>query len=363
MIFLKIIRVLITIVLVIALLVSGGIALFTYSLSRVILDEDYYGEYLLESDFYADVFEFIMEDYANLDEMKSSPEQTDDIFFDHFQNEAMPEFLSEVVADYLSDWMEYIMGKQDKESLPSMKIENNLDDVYDYALELAEDEEFLMAMLEDSLEFTGDSIDNYDKSEYADLIKTLHIKEDYIDVVNETKNNEEIFNSLLEFEGDPLAFFRSSSDLSDEELTEQLQNNHGILKRYNDIANLVYYAIIAAVLILFLMWLNKMQVALIINGIVLVLSSIPILLLSASERLFNGILHLAAEFILEDMKMFDMSEFNFYTYSAIRPIIDSMKTVSVIIFALGIIFFVIGAIISNKKQKEQYKNLSQNQEL
>lgn len=342
MIFLKILRVLVTIVLVIALLISGGAVLFNYSVSRVVLDDDYFGEHLLESGTYDDIFEMIMDDPAIQESFSDIEGDAGEIFMSGLAKE-MPELLSETAADYLSDWLEYVKGERDIDDIPALDLENAVDDTYDFVIDLTKDDEFMEAMLAQHLTSIGDDIENYDNDEYKEMIADLELEEEFEAIIEEVMEDEETLAMINESKNDPLAFFRDENT-SDEEMIENIQKSYGVVKEYNDISMLVYGAAFLAVILLFVMWINKINVPLVLNGIVFVLSSIPLLLFSVSEALFNDILRFIIQSILEQS-----IKINIYALSAIRPIITSMTIVSATVFVLGIIMFIVGIIVGKNK--------------
>jgi len=342
MIFLKIIRVLITIVLVIALLISGGVVLFNYSISRVVLADDYFGDHLLTSGTYDEIFTKIFDDLEVTDNFADMDDVAGELFMSSIMEE-VPELLSDSTADYLSDWMDYLKGAEDIDDIPILEINDLSDTLYDHAKDLVGDDEFMNALLADTLESRGDDIDNYSMDDYEYLIESLDVEDDFMASIDEAIADPEIAGYLDTFQADPLEFF-GNDDMSDEEILENVQKSHGILRRYNNIAMLVYGSVILAIMLLFIMWINKIKVPLILNGIIFVLSALPLLFFSISEVLFNGIIRYIAQSILE----FDLA-INVYKLAAIRPIITSMTTVSAVVFGLGILLFIVGLIVGNNK--------------
>lgn len=348
MIFLKFIRMLVTIIIVIALLVSGGTILLNYSLSRVILDEDYFGEHLLDTGAYEDIFETLMDDPEIVESFNNIEGVAGDIFMKGLAEE-MPTLFSETTADYLSDWMEYVKAERSIDDIPIIDIEKPIDAIYDYAIDLTKDEEFMSALLADYLESIGDDIKNYDTTEYKNMISNLELEDDFIISVDEVMKDYEVSSVINEYGNDPLAFFRNENT-PDEQMIENIHKSHGAVKRYNYIASLVYGAAILAIVLLFVMWINKINVPLILNGIIFVLSSIPLLLFAVSETFFNGIMRFIIQSILEESV-----NTNIYTLSAIRPIITSMSTVSALVLVLGIAMFILGIMVGKNKTAESFE--------
>lgn len=348
MILLKILRVLITIVLVVALLLVGFVSLPVFSLTSVVLTSSYFGEDLLDTGAYSYAFSYLVDNYVPLGNPEDKSGNVEEIIFTNLTRDVMPEFFSEVTADYLSDWMKYIKAEVSEKNVPVLQINKHIDPIYESLQEMADDEEFTRMILEQVLESQGDNIDNYNTDEIIAKIEDLEIKEIYIESIDDVIKDPDALSDLTSLEDDPLLIFRSAfPEMSDEELLEQVHSYHGILKYYMRYAYMFLAAVIAAILILFILWVDKLNVPFKISGVILILSAIPLFVVSMSKWVFNTILGMLTSNLSEMIP--DISDADFYNIAAIRPIINRMLLVSSIALITGVIFIIAGAIIKKSK--------------
>jgi len=236
--------------------------------------------------------------------------------------------------------------------IPLLNIEDAKDQLFDSIKSLTKDEEFMMDLLAERLESEGKNAGDYTQVELDELILSMDIEKNYLDSFEQMINNPDSLYYKTAVDEDPIAILRyAMPDVPENELLNKVHNLHGILAYYKSIANLFYAGILACLGLIFILWINKLKVPLILNGIVMIIAALPIIIISTSERVFNSLVYLLGNYIPEGLP--DITEYNLFISPGITPITGSMFKVSAITIGIAILFIILGAIIKNKKKEKQ----------
>ena len=221
--------------------------------------------------------------------------------------------------------------------------------IFSSAVAILEDEEFLVILLDEQLKERGDSISNYNEEDIAELVAGMNIEQQYMDSVEQALADPNSIYYKTVSNNDPLAVLRiAAPELSDEEILAKVKSYYGILGYYKSIANLIFAGILACMGLIFIMWLGRISVPFLINGLVTLISAVPLFIISTSEQAFNKFVLLASRYIPESVP--DITKFDFYNNLAVMPVIDSMLIISGIAIAIGLIFILLSILLRRDKK-------------
>lgn len=346
MLFLRIIRIVITALLVIFLLAVGSIAMITYSVQDVVLDSSYFSVDLLYSGAYNNALDYVLD---NLSSNETDSSINNGITYSMLRS-IEPVVFSNIAADYSSSWMKYLLGEVPANEIPVLNLSEYQDYIHYSALMATNDEDFLISILSQQLEAEGLKIEDYSQEDQIMLLETYEVKEIYLQSIETALNDE---NSVLYQKVtnvDPLNIISSgSNDLAQENMITKIKNYHGILNYYKSVAMLAFAGIIACICLIFIMWITYLKVPLFINGIVTILISVPVFIISYSKNAFNAFVLMIMPLLPIKIPTFNIVDF--HGNYAIWPIINSMLVVSSIGIVIGVIFIVAGILAASKKKK------------
>ena len=348
---LRFFRVVITVVLVIALLAVGTISIFIFSVSNAVLKSTYFSEDLVEADTYSFIYNYGLDSYVPPADGDNSGGIGGNAAYTRIMYDELPYILSDVVSVYLADWMSYMLEEVPESEIPLLNIEDSKDKLFDSIKSLTNDEEFMLELVKERLESEGQNPKDYDESQLREMITTMDIETIYLDSFDKMISNPDSLYYKTAVGKDPVAFLKyAMPDMTEDELLMKVHELYGILKYYKSIANLFYAGILACVGLIFILWINKLKVPLTLNGIIMIITALPVFILSSSERVFNALIHILGNYVPEGLP--DIAEYNLFVSPAITPITGSMMIASSIVIGLGVVFIILGAVIKNKKKDE-----------
>ncbi len=353
----KVLRLFITIVLVAFLLASGFLSLFIISVQSIILKSSYFTEELLYSGVYTDIYNYIMDAYIpepRTDDMTITANYPVTTNIVHSIN---PTLFSTFTSEYLSDWVSYLLAEVDKEDIPVLNIAENKDLIYQSAIAKIRNDEFATALLDKYLQETqGVNASDYTYDEQQDLIELYEIREYYIQSVEDALNNPSSLFYKTAVDNDTLALFKyNSPELSEDELMAKITDVYGKLKYYKSIVSLVFAGMLACLGIIILLWIKKISIGFLLDGIVIVSAGLPLYLISSRESTFT-------QLALKIYKLLPINISNlpvkitfsdFYNNMAVRPLLDHILIVSGVTIAIGLMLMLFSLLtIAEKKQKK-----------
>ncbi|MBN2879603.1 MAG: hypothetical protein JXN65_08225 [Clostridia bacterium] len=349
MIIFRVLRIALTAVLIVFLLATGFLALLAYSINNVVATSEYVGNDLLYSGIYSEMYTYVIDKYVPMENPDDMAARAEGEITTSIIHSIKPTVFSNITAQYLAGWMEYLLAEVPDNQIPVLNLEPYKSSIFSSAVALLEDEEFLMALVDEQLKERGDSISNYNEDDIAELVAGMNIEQQYMDSVEQAMSapNSIYYKTVLN--NDPLAILRiAAPELSDEEITAKVKSYYGILGYYKSIANLIFAGILACMGLIFIMWLDRISIPFLINGLVTLLSAIPLFIISTSEQAFNKLVLFASRYIPESVP--DITNFDFYNNLAIMPVIDFMLIVSGIAIAIGLIFILLSILLRKEKK-------------
>ena len=349
MIIFRIIRLIITIILITFLLAVGTFSLFIYSVDNVVFTSSYFGEELLYSGTYSYLYNYIVDTYVPVADTDDMQQKAADPVYANIMHAVKPTVFSSISADYLSGWMDYLLGEVPDNEIPLLNIAEHRESIYASAMALTEDDEFMYALLGSVLESQGLSAENYTEEELDELIKTMEIRNYYSDMVNAALDDESSLYSQTSVQSDPLAVLKfAAPGLTEDELLAKVKSYYGIVMYYKSMANLMFAGMLACLGIILILWIKKLSLAFLLDGIVILLAGIPLFLISISQKAFNVLIGFVSRYLPSEFP--DITNIDFYNNLAIRPIIDYMLIVSGITIAIGLMFILFSVLLKKEKK-------------
>ncbi len=349
MIIFRILRVLITVIIIIFLLAVGTFSLFAYSVDNVVFTSSYFGQELLYSGTYSYLYSYVIDTYVPVKDTDDMQTKAADPVYANIMHAIKPTVFSNIAAGYLSDWMEYLLGEVPDSNIPVLNIQEHRESIYASAMALTESDEFMYALLNQVLTSQGQSSANYTQEELDSLIKTMNIRTYYGDLVNGALDNPSSLYYQTVENNDPLAVLKyAAPTLSDDELTAKIKSFNGIAIYYKSIANLIFAGILACLGIILIMWIKKLSLAFLLDGSVIVFAGIPLFVMSISGKAFNAFIRYFSKYLPSYVP--DIKNVDFFNNLAITPIVDYMLIVSGITIAIGLMFLLFSILLRKERK-------------
>jgi len=349
MIIFRVLRIVITAVLVVFLLATGFLALLAYSINDVVATSEYFGNDLLYSGIYSEIYNYVIDKYVPMEDPDDMAARAEGEITSNIMHSIKPTVFSNITAQYLSGWMQYLLAEVPDNQIPVLNLEPYKSSIFSSAVAILENDEFLRALLDEQLKERGDSISNYNEEDIAELIAGMNIEQQYMDSVEQAMADPDSVYYKTVSSNDPLAVLRiAAPGLSDDEITAKVKSYYGILGYYKSVANLIFAGILACMGLIFIMWLDRISIPFLINGLVTLLSAIPLCIVSINEQAFNKLVLFASRYIPESVP--DITNFDFYNNLAVMPVIDFMLIVAGIAMAIGLLFVLLSILLRRDKK-------------